>query len=239
MKKIFLGTLTALLLGSASIAQTIVTFPAKDGVIITAEMYTANDTFPWMLLCHQAGYSRGEYQSTVKRFHKLGYNCMAIDQRSGKEVNGVINQTNLDAVKKGKDTEYLDAEQDIIAALNYLFAKVKEPVTLVGSSYSASLVLKIAVENPKVEKVIAFSPGEYFGKKMKLKDEIKKLDKPVYVASSAEERPACEELMKSIVTGDKVIFAPGTGGQHGSQALWKANPNSYDYWISLMMFLDK
>ena len=164
---------------------------------------------------------------------------MAVDLRSGKEVNGVINQTALDAQKKGKDTEYLDAEQDVIASIDYLYKKVGNQVVILGSSYSASLCLKVAVGNTSVERVIAYSPGEYFGKKLKLKDAIKKLDKPVYVASSAEEKAGCEELMKDVLTGDKIIYAPATGGKHGSSALWKSNANYTDYWISLMMFLDR
>ncbi|MCC7301446.1 MAG: dienelactone hydrolase family protein [Bacteroidia bacterium] len=220
-------------------SQTTVTFNAKDGVTITADWYEVSDTLPWIILFHQAGYSRGEYKDVIKRFHKLGYNCLAVDLRSGKEVNGVVNQTALDAQKKGKDTEYLDAEQDIIAAIDYLYTKVNEPVVILGSSYSASLCLKVAIGNPGVERVVAYSPGEYFGKKLKLKDAIKKLDKPVYVGCSAEEKPACEDLMKDVMTGDKIVFAPGSGGKHGSSALWKSNPNYYDYWISLMMFLDR
>lgn len=223
----------------SSTAQTTITFNAKDGVTVTADLYEISDTLPWMILFHQAGWSRGEYKDIVKRFHKLGFNCMAVDLRSGKEVNGVVNQTALDAQKKKKDTEYLDAEQDMIAAIDYLYKKNNEQVVILGSSYSASLCLKVAVGNPAVERVVAYSPGEYFGKKLKLKDAIKKLDKPVYVASSAEEKPGCEELMKDVLTGDKVVFAPGSAGKHGASALWKSNPNYYDYWISLMMFLDK
>lgn len=238
MKK-FIPFLFVLVALASFAAPTTVTFPSKDGVTITADIYTVNDTLPWMLLCHQAGSSRGEYKDLAKRFMKLGYNCMAIDQRSGKECNGVINQTALDAVSKKKDTEYLDAEQDIVAALDYLYKKSNKPVVLVGSSYSASLVLKIAAGNPKVSLVMAFSPGEYFGKKLKLKESIQKLDKPTYVACSQQEKSGCDDLMKNVATGDKVIFSPGTGGEHGAKALTKSNPNHTDYWMSVMMFLHR
>ena len=86
--------------------------------------------------------------------------------------------------------------------------------------------------------VVAFSPGEYFGKKMTLKKEIQKLDKRVWIGSSFEEKPGCEDLMKTTLTGDKVIFAPAEKGEHGSKALWKSNSNYLDYWMSLMMFFD-
>ena len=44
-------------------------------------------------------------------------------------------------------TGYLDALPDIIAAVNFMAAKYNKPVMLVGSSYSASLSLKVAKEN--------------------------------------------------------------------------------------------
>src|SRR3972149_6331103 len=70
-----------------------ITFPSTDALLITADLYFVSDTLPYMILCHQAGYSRGEYMETADKFCNLGYNCLAIDQRSGKEVNGVKNKT--------------------------------------------------------------------------------------------------------------------------------------------------
>ena len=221
----------------ASSVETI-TFPSKDGVTITGDLYVINDTFPYMLLCHQAGYSRGEYKETAKRFNKLGYNCLAIDLRSGGEINGIINQTALEAKKAGKGTDYLDAEQDIIAGLDYAYKKGNKRVILVGSSYSASLVLKVAVKNPEVSAVIAFSPGEYFGKKLKLKDAIKELSCPVWIGSSFLEKPECENLVIGIKSEKLITFAPSEKGEHGSKALWKTNSNYLDYWMSILMFLD-
>jgi dienelactone hydrolase len=224
-------------------AQTItpkmITFLSEDGVTITADLYQGADTtLPYMLLCHQAGYSRGEYQETAKKFMRLGFNCLAIDLRSGGEVNGVKNMTNAEAIKKKKGTDYLDAEKDVRAGIDYLYDRSKKKVVLVGSSYSASLVLKVAVDNFKVTSVIAFSPGEYFGKKQKLKDMIADLDKPVLVLSSAKERDDVNVLMADVKSKKKSLYSPGSDGVHGSSALWKSNPNYHDYWIAVMMFVD-
>ena len=98
----------------AANAQEKITFKALDGVIITADVYMAGDDKPMILLCHQAGYSRGEYKEIAPELNKMGYNCIAIDQRSGDEVNGVKNETARDALSKGLGTDYLDAEKDII-----------------------------------------------------------------------------------------------------------------------------
>lgn len=220
-------------------AQQTVTFPSKDGLTVTGDLYIENDSLPYMLLCHQAGSSRGEYKETAKKFNHLGYNCMAIDQRSGGEANNVKNATFEEAEKNKKKTDYLDAEQDIAAAIDYLYEKSKKRVLLVGSSYSASLALKLAVNNFKVSQVIAFSPGEYFGKKLNLKETIKNLDKPVLVLCSAKEKNEVNELMSEVKSKKKIVYSPAVAGEHGSKALWKVNPNYHDYWISVMLFLDK
>ena len=48
---------------------------------------------PLIVLCHQAGGSRGEYREIAPRLNKLGYQCLAIDQRAGGQVKGVVNET--------------------------------------------------------------------------------------------------------------------------------------------------
>jgi len=218
-------------------AQQKIEFPSKDGLEITANLFLVSDTLPYMILCHQAGYSRGEYDETNKKFSKFMYNCLAIDLRSGDEVNGVKNETAARAKEKNKPTGYLDAEQDILAAIDYAFAKSKKKVILVGSSYSASLVLKIAAKDERVKAVLAFSPGEYFGKAYSLKDNIKSIPVPVFTASSKEEGPALTKLMDNIQAPKKQQFTPASKGDHGSKALWKENQNAHEYWLAILMFM--
>ncbi len=216
-----------------------ITYPSSDGIIITADLYIVNESLPYMVLCHQARYSRGEYLETVKQFCDLGYNCLAPDSRSGKEVNGVYNETASLATKKGKPSEYLDAEIDILASANYAYQKSGQKIILVGSSYSASLVLKIATENPKVKAVLAFSPGEYFGDKLKLKESITELVVPVFITSSHEESAALTILMSDVQSLIKQQFIPSKDGKHGSSALWKNNPNHQEYWDAVNDFMKK
>lgn len=237
MKNI-LAILTLIIALPSLAQQKKITFLSKDGLIITADLYLVNDTLPYMILCHQAGYSRGEYQETAPKFTKLGYNCLAIDLRSGKEVNGVTNETAMLAEAKKKPTNYLDAEQDIVAAVDYAYKKSgSKKVILVGSSYSASLALKIGAENDKVKALMVFSPGEYFGDKLKVKEAIKNLDKPVWVTSSKEEAPDVEKLLKDIKSTVKVQYTPATKGDHGSKVLWKAHANYHEYWLNILMFM--
>ena len=214
-----------------------ITFPASDGLIVTADLYFVNDSLPYMVLCHQAGYSRAEYAETAGKFCHLGYNSLAIDARSGYEVNGVKNETAALAAAKKKPTAYLDAEKDILAAVDYCYNKSGKKVFLVGSSYSASLALKIAATNKKVKAVMAFSPGEYFGTKLKLKDAIANLSVPVFVTSSKEEANDVTALIENVKSKIKNQFVPTSKGKHGSSCLWKDNPGYHEYWFAIMMFM--
>ena len=138
-------------------------FESEDGLLITADHYHTKNTAPTIVLCHQAGWSRGEYQEIAPKLNALGFNCLAIDQRSGSTVNGVNNETAKRASEEGKSTAYIDAKQDINAAIAKAKDLYGEKVTLWGSSYSSSLALIIATENEDVERVLSFSPGEYLG----------------------------------------------------------------------------
>ena len=92
-----------------------------DDLSVTADVYTDDDTArPFIVLCHQAGWSRGEYLEIAPKLNELGFNCMAIDQRSGNETNGVANLTVKAAKLDGKPTEFVDAEQDIVAAVKHV-----------------------------------------------------------------------------------------------------------------------
>ena len=55
--------------------------------------------------------------------YKKGFNLIAIDQRSGGTLFDKENETFIEAKKLGKSTSYLDAEQDIEAAINFTYNK--------------------------------------------------------------------------------------------------------------------
>lgn len=219
-----------------------VEFPSKDGIMITGDSYEVIPGSQYILLCHQAGYSRGEYRETAKKLSEMGYNCLAIDLRSGKECNGVKNETAHHAMEKGISAGYLDAEQDIEAALDYIYNltynKTHHKVIVVGSSYSASLALKMAANNERIMAVAAFSPGEYF-KGMELNKLIKGLNKPVFVTSSLEENEDLVKLMVGVDEANKTIYKPTAEGTHGSSVLWPENQAKDEYWTAFSSFLNK
>ena len=214
-----------------------ISFYAKDSVLITADTYFLKDIPPTVLLCHQAGFSRGEYMNTAKKLNDLGFSCLAIDQRSGKEVNGIVNQTALDADSKLKNVGYTGAKQDIDAAIDYLYnSNGNKPVIVVGSSYSASLALWIATENSKVKAVAAFSPGEYLTG-IDLADKIRTLHVPAFVTSSKRETPTVEKLIHDIDPEYVTQFKSTAPGIHGSRALWETTEGHQAYWEAFKKFM--
>ncbi len=222
-----------------------ITFASSDGVEITADLYVAHKdkSAPFILLCHQAGWSRGEYREIAPSLNDLGFNCMAIDQRSGNKVNGVDNQTFKVAKDAGKETTFLDAEQDIIAALKHAGKNFSDDKLLLwGSSYSAALALRIGGEHTDlVDGVLAFAPGEYFVRMGKPKDWIassaKKIKVPVFITSAKSERGAWSSIYDAIESDSKTKFLPATKGNHGSRALYEKFDDSAAYWAVLNKFL--
>lgn len=218
-------------------------FEAADSLLISANLYEADPAFPLMILCHQRGFNKYEYAGVAERFNELGFNCLAIDQRCGGPIADHPNETWLRAIEKKKATDFLDAEQDIIAAIDYGYEKYKRPVILLGSSYSSTLCVYQAIENEKVSAVIAFSPGNYFyydGVKPNLIDEMAKYEKPFFFTAAKNEMPYVRELVLGTPRSEtQVVFAPEGEGMHGARILWPNQEGGEEYWRALENFLDQ
>ncbi|MGH1338880.1 MAG: alpha/beta hydrolase [Aureispira sp.] len=217
--------------------------PSKDGINLKADFYKAdNESKPLILLFHQAGYSRGEYLEIGPKLNELGFSCLAIDQRSGDKINGVINESSKQAKKKKLKTQYVNALPDLEATLAYVKGHNYAPngVILLGSSYSAALIFILGAQQAdEVKGLIAFSPGEYF----KYKDQpiaayAKDVNVPVFITSAKNEKKYWEAIYKPIKT-EKKYFLPASNGYHGAKALWEKNKGNEQYWGALEAFLNQ
>ncbi len=216
-----------------------VTFKASDGLTITADKYLVNEEYPYILLFHMSGSSRGEYVEIAEKLTKLNYNCLAVDLRSGKNSNYINNETARLAEQSGKSTRLIDARMDIQAAIDYAYNTNPKPVILFGSSYSASLCLVEGQVNPKVAAVIAFSPGEYFGDDLRIQDELSNIGKPLFVGATQREQPYTRELLTNVDPEQLTFFSPeNSPGQHGSRTLWESSQSKDEYWLALLMFFN-
>ena len=218
-----------------------ITFPSLDGLTITANLYHKNNSMPVIVLCHQARFNKFEYVGIAKTLWEKGFNCLAIDQRSGGGIVEEINETNLEAKKENKPVDFLDAEQDVIAAVNFASKKYGKKVILWGSSYSSVLALYTAIANDSVKGVISFSPGDYFEKeKGSLAKLLTTFSKPMFVTSSKEEsKELTTMLSKMKMNENQIQFIPDSAGFHGSRALWKTSENNQEYWNAINAFLEK
>lgn len=218
-----------------------ITFPSLDSLPVTANLYAGDSASPVIVLCHQARYNKFEYARIAEKLNQKGFTCLAIDQRSGGPMVEENNETALKAIAAGKPVDYLDAEQDIIAAVNFASEKYNKKVILWGSSYSSTLALHIALENKNVAAVISFSPGDYFiDEKGSLRDKLKNLEKPMFVTSSKEEAAETGKMLENVkMSTTKVHFIPRSAGAHGSRALWETDENNKEYWTAINSFLEE
>ena len=220
-----------------------VDFATAGGIRAHADIYdSASRSATWIVLFHQAGWSRGEYREIAPKLANAGYRVMAVDQRSGRAVNGVRNETHHRAAKKRKlGTGYLDAYADLQAALSYARGKLgAKRVVVWGSSYSASLVFRLAAEHANdIAAVVAFSPGEYFERRGKdyVETFAKRVTQPLFVTSSKAERPQVQPIFDAAPSDKKILFTPASRGQHGSRALWERWPDHDVYWAAVNGFL--
>lgn len=216
-----------------------VNFKASDGLVVSGDLEKGSSSTA-IVLFHQAGSSRGEYQAIAPRLNKLGYTTLAIDQRSGGTFGGVQNETAKRAAKAGKGTQFLDARPDLEAAINYV--RTLSGVTKVviwGSSYSSSLVLVIAGEKTaKVDGVLSFSPGEYLTG-VSVRGAAKGIKVPTFITSAKSESGQWRDIHKAIPASVKAIgFLPKGDGQHGSSSMIAGrSSNAEEYWSAVEEFL--
>ena len=225
--------------GDVSSAKT-VSFKATDGLDITADLYmTPDENAPLILLFHQATYSRGEYIEIAPILNALGFNCLAIDQRSGLGVNGVKNETHKAAKKLKLATKYVNAIPDLIGTYNYANNILKSKQIIVwGSSYSAALAIYLGGLYPNdIKGILSFSPGEYFKiDNQEIQTYANKINCPVFMTSAKSEQEAWQKIYDNIQS-EKSFYLPKLKGNHGSKALWAEKESHKEYWAAVKTFL--
>ena len=238
MKKILLS-IVGFLFALMCFGQKTVTFLASDSLTVTADLYnTFSQSNKYMLLFHQAEYSRGEFEQTAIRLIKLNYNSLAVDLRYGNGVNFISNETAMLARSEGYPVTMMDCEKDILAAISYVYSiDSTAEIYLLGSSFSGSMCLKVAEDRSVIKAVIAYSPGEFFGS-FNVAEYISGLNIPTYIASSRSEYSYVADIAKNITSPTKILFRPeNSNGEHGSKALWWNSNANEEYWLSLLFFL--
>lgn len=235
---------SALLLATTALAggPESVWLTAEDGVKIRGDLYPLDGdekkVAPLILLFHQAGSNRGEYSEIAPRLNALGFNALAIDQRSGGTRWGYDNET----VKKlGDSADYLDALPDLEAALAWAATSGYEGTTIAwGSSYSSSLVLLLAAEHETIDAVLSFSPGEYLGKRGdEVRRAARKVRQPVLSLTPEDERKRASLVIDAVPGDDAVLIIPEQAVHGSSMLVPSRNPGADAIWPEVEKFLGR
>lgn len=215
---------------------------AADGVKIYAERYLPTEASRHcVLLFHQAGSNAAEYRLIGPELAERGVECLAIDQRTGGTKFGRDNETMKGTGRS--DWKYRDAYPDMQAAYNWARSRGFGKIVVWGSSYSASLVLKLGAEM-KANAVVAFSPGEYFDEKTVVSEWNANLKVPTFMAFTEDEARqggyALQQTAPKTIERSKDVVAVFEGGVHGSSTLLKSEaPTAYaGYWNKLWEFFE-
>lgn len=217
-----------------------VTLTAADKVKVFATYYgTGDKSEPIVLLFHMAGANGAEYATIAPKLNGLGFNALAVDQRSGGRAFGRTNKT---VTALGHSTAYRAALPDLQAALDWARANHAAKIIVCGSSYSASLVFLLAADNPgRIAGLMAFSPGEYLGGAHTVRNAAAKpKDIAVFVSSASDrsEIAAARAIVDAVPGRAKTQFVP-KHAPHGASALREdANPSGYQQaWVAVERFL--
>jgi dienelactone hydrolase len=215
-----------------------VSFDAKDGVKIYGD-FRRSEGQPraTILLFHKAGSNKSEYAPLAPILNKAGFNTLAIDQRSGGELWGDVNET---AANARGSADFADALPDLDAAIAYSSMQRSGPIAVWGSSYSSALVFIAAARHPEVKALLAFSPAEYI-QGYSIEKQAVKLTIPVFITSAPDggEISSGEALAKAVPGHRAVQYIP-QHGVHGSATLrTDEDPKgAAENWKHVMAFLN-
>src|SRR6516225_965877 len=226
-----------------TLAADAISFTASDLVQVFADYYSAgSQQKPLILLFHQAGSNRGEYATIGPMLATLGFNALAIDQRSGGNAWG---QTNETVKHLGKSTDYDEALLDLEAALQWAKSSGHTGSILAwGSSYSAALVFLLAAEHRgDIKAILAFSPGEYLRGSSTVRKAAARVSIPIFVTSAKDpkEIAVAKSILYASPSAEKTQFVPQVAGVHGSSTLREdQNPDgAEENWLAVKRFLAK
>lgn len=231
-----------------------VTTTSADGTRLYGDHYrTRGPGAPMALLFHLAGGdARGEYADIARRLVDEGYEVLAWDLRGGGDRFESENRTVARRAACGdcegggpsdEDFGYCDAYPDLEAALEYarLHGSGGE-VHVVGSSYTAALVVRLAAEHPDlVASAAAFSPASSRMGACAVAQWQPEIDGPrllvVRPESEMEIDSVAAQAARLRAAGVEVFVAPGA--VHGASALNAARSEGdvEATWSRLLAFL--
>ena len=237
MKRAAVFALALVCIATANAQSKEVQLKAKDGVTVYAYLTHAKTAGKAIVLMfHQAGSSHAEYTPIIPSITKLGFDCLALDQRLG---DGLYGENKTAKNFKGNQEDYAAAYPDLVAALDWAKAHNYKKIVAWGSSYSAALTLRLNAEHGKdLAAALAFSPGEYIGKKGTVRRWASRAKVPMFLTGLPSEVKESilkfyDALPKTLQT--KSLLFTNANSVHGSSTLRQdKNPKGYKLFMTTM-----
>jgi len=182
----------------------------EDKVNISA-IYTKLNTKQAIILVHMLNRKKEDWNPFVQQAHMKNIATLAFDLRGHGENEG----TNW---QQFSDKDFQKMVWDIKAAKAYLEQPEQghTEIMLIGASIGANSVLRYAVSDPSIQKIILLSPGEnYHG--VKILDIAKEYTGEMLVISSKDDPMsfgASQELAKKAAHAETIFYAEGGHGTH-------------------------
>ncbi|MFW5656041.1 MAG: hypothetical protein ACOC31_01815 [Bacteroidota bacterium] len=228
------------LLPTAAWSQRLVSFYTSDSVEVFADVYLKNPSYPYIIMAHAPGSSRGEFNAIAEKLLNLDYNCLVLDMRHGDKINYVQNltvQNNSDVNLTGN---FEGLSYDIEAAIDYVYGRTNQPVILAGSLVSGSVAMILARNNARVKAVLAFSPGEYLRPDMVVSQHITAYNKPLCVLAGKDEKPFIQTMLEPVAPMLlTTVYHQADRGYRGARLLWETNSSSDKFWFDLLLFFNQ
>lgn len=225
-----------------------ISFKTPDGVTILGDLYERTKEGPIILLFHQAGSNaRGEYGPIIPRLILMGYNVLAIDQRSGGQQFGSYNRTiaQLPDTSFYQEYGYCDAYNNLEGALDFVMANGFTGKKIIwGSSYSAALVVQLASKRAgDIAGALAFSPASGGPlEACKPDDYFATITVPLLILRPPSEMEVeSVQLQADLARSHQLEVFVGKYGRHGSSMLVKdrVGHSVEDTWEAVITFLNK
>jgi pimeloyl-ACP methyl ester carboxylesterase len=212
------GTETTTSIGTDTGTETtegVVTLTASDGGTVAANLVKATGTSKKVLLLfHQAESNRHEYESLQDVFSGWGWDNLAVDLRSGGDAYGSSNET-VKARGSSTGEDYGAAKPDLVVAIAWAKQKGYETIVLVGSSYSAALIIVLATTDG-VDGVAAFSPGDFLDPAGSTKTAAAAVAVPFYATGAADEEDQTDDIVEGLTD---VTRFKNPNGIHGASTM--------------------
>lgn len=204
-----------------------VTFPTKDGMVLTGQFVPPNDHLTFLLL-HGVGSSKGEWAAFATRLAGEGYGVLAYDGRGHAESAMQAGQK-LSWRKfrsTGTDNEWNQMQNDVDAALVFLSSAgvQSSSVAFGGASIGANIMLIAAVTHPEARLAVLLSPGINYRDVMTVNPIRKYGKRPLLVAAATTDNYAFQSsqllynLAVSVAGPDNTLFLQTDAG-HGAPIL--------------------